>query len=82
MDSLSRGRPERFGLPDDYRKQQSAILQAFTSEQSQKLARRWMKADDMIILVVGDAERIRPELEQLGLPIVELNASAGSLTEE
>jgi zinc protease len=37
------------------------------------LARRWLDPDDMVILVVGDAKVLAPELAPLGWPVQRLS---------
>ncbi len=40
-----------------------------------ELARRWLDPDDMVILVVGDAKTLAPELAALGWPVQRLSAT-------
>lgn len=63
----------RYDLPLDYRHQQQALLRATPRETLNALAARLIDVDNLAVVVVGDAPAIRPQLEALGLPIVELN---------
>ncbi len=63
------------GWPEDYveqRVQQVSRLSPFTLRE---LARRWLDPDDMVILVVGDAKTLAPELAALGWPVQRLSAT-------
>ncbi len=57
----------RYGLPDDYIKEQERIIQEMTLERHQQLAQQYLPADRMIYLVVGDAETQLEPLKELGL---------------
>ena len=59
----------RYDLPLDYRKQQKSLLRETEIETLNALASQLIEADNMAIIVVGDAPGILPELESLGLPI-------------
>ncbi|MFQ5825192.1 MAG: M16 family metallopeptidase [bacterium] len=56
-----------YNLPDDYIKQQEAIVQNMTKESHKKLAEKYINPDKMIYLVVGDAETQLERLKELGL---------------
>ncbi|OOF11447.1 peptidase M16 [Salinivibrio sp. PR5] len=60
---------EEFGLPDNYRDEQQAIIQTIDLERLNQAARRWFNPNDYQIIVVGDAEQLAPELKALGLPV-------------
>lgn len=60
-----------FGLPftwfDDYVRR----IMAVTAPDVQRVARTYIRPDSMVIVVVGDVQKIRPGIERLGLgPIV------------
>lgn len=59
----------RYDLPLDYRKQQKSLLRETDRETLNTLAGRLIDPGNMAIVVVGDIDEIRPELEQLGMPI-------------
>ncbi|RZN81507.1 MAG: insulinase family protein [Winogradskyella sp.] len=54
------------GFADDYAKQREAIVKALTVEDIKSLAGKYLKSDQMIYLVVGDAATQLDKLEQLG----------------
>jgi zinc protease len=65
----------RYGYPADYLEQRLAFLQSMTAEQLGALARKHIHPDQLVILVVGDAEKVREPLAALGLgPVHELDA--------
>jgi zinc protease len=63
----------RYDLPLNYRTQQINILRETDHETLNELAARLIQPDNMAIVVVGDEAIIRPELEELGLPITVLD---------
>lgn len=62
-----------YGLPEDYTKQQTKILNSLTAEEVNKLASKWINPDKMNILVVGDKEKILPGLKKFPYDIIELD---------
>jgi zinc protease len=67
------GRILEYNLPGDYVEQQNTILKNISKEEIDALAKKWLNADKMNILVVGDKQRILPGLEKSGYEIVELD---------
>lgn len=63
-----------YNLPGDYVDQQSKITSAITKAEIDALAKKWINADKMNVLVVGDKAKILPGLQKLGYEIVELDA--------
>lgn len=63
----------RYDLPLDYRQQRNAILFQTQRDTLNDLAAELIHPDDLAIVVVGDAETLRPQLETLGLEIIDLN---------
>ena len=59
----------RYDLPLDYRKQQQSLLKETGRETLNELAAKLIDPDKLAIVVVGDLEAIRPEIEQLGMPV-------------
>lgn len=74
------GNIARYKLPLDYRTQQAALLQEVDRETLNEVASRLIDPDNMAIVVVGDEASIRPELEALDMPIVELDEDGFRLT--
>lgn len=56
----------RFGLPYDYPKRETEIVEAMTIERIQDLARTHVRPDQMNYVIVGDAETQLERLEGLG----------------
>ncbi|SHH36417.1 M16 family metallopeptidase [Winogradskyella jejuensis] len=54
------------GFDDDYAKQREAIVKGLTVEDMKALAGKYLRPDQMIYLVVGDAATQLDKLEQLG----------------
>jgi zinc protease len=63
----------RYNLPLDYRRQQQFLLKETERETLNKLALKLIDPDNLAIVVVGDSEIIRPELEQLEMPVILLD---------
>lgn len=61
-------------LPADYVDQQSKIVANMSKAEIDALARKWVNAGKMNVLVVGDKAKILPGLEKLGYEIIELDA--------
>lgn len=70
-----------YGLPEDYTKQQSKILSDLTAAEVNKLAAKWIRADKMNILVVGDKEKILPGLKKFPYDIIELDVDGNFKSE-
>jgi zinc protease len=65
---------QEYDLDDNFVDVQNRILAQIGEKQIDQLASELLDADDMIILVVGDKEKILPGLQKLGYEIVELDA--------
>jgi zinc protease len=63
----------RYDLPLDFRTQQKHLLQETDRETLNRLMAELLDPQNMAIVVVGDEAVIRPDLEELGLPITTLN---------
>ncbi len=61
-------------LPADFVDQQNKIVAGITKPELDALAKKYVNADKMNILVVGDKDKILPGLQKLGYEIVELDA--------
>ena len=59
----------KFGRPDDYYEKLPEKYNSMTSEQIDAASRAVLKTDDLLFVVVGDAETVKPQLEKTGLPI-------------
>lgn len=55
-----------FGLPKDYYQTLISRIREVDPNEAQSLARKYIPPKDVAIIVVGDADQIRPQLEPLG----------------
>jgi zinc protease len=69
-----------YDLDESYVDEQNEILESIGKDELDALARKHLKMDDMIIVVVGDKASILPDLEGLGYEIIELDED-GNLIE-
>ncbi|HEY0325299.1 MAG TPA: insulinase family protein, partial [Allosphingosinicella sp.] len=58
--------------PDNYWETVADRYRAMTAEQLDREIRSKVDPDDFVWVVVGDASRVRPQLETLGMPIEEM----------
>ncbi len=72
-------RIQQYHLKPDFATEQNKMLQAITKPEVDALAAKYLDFNKMIILVVGDKDRIMPGLQKLGYDIVELNTEAEPL---
>ncbi|GGG39962.1 M16 family metallopeptidase [Hymenobacter glacieicola] len=63
-----------YDLSKDYVQQQSTILKNLKKEDVQGIAQKYLPADNMYIVVVGDRSKSFPGLSELGYEVVELDA--------
>jgi zinc protease len=59
-----------YGLPADFYKTYAHRMNDVTAEQVQTLAQKYLTAENVGIVVVGEAKEIQPELEKIGKVIV------------
>jgi len=64
---------QTYDLDTGFVDKQSNILKSLGKAELDALAAKHLNTDDMIILVMGDKETQMPELEALGMPIIELD---------
>ena len=67
------GRILDYNLPADYIDQQNKILKKITREELNALAKKWIDANKLNMVMVGDKAKILPGLQKLGYPIIELD---------
>ncbi|MFA6260156.1 MAG: pitrilysin family protein [Bacteroidia bacterium] len=60
-----------FDLPTDYVDQQSKLLQTLKKEEINNLAKEMLPYEKMIIIMVGDKEKIQSNIEKLGYKVVD-----------
>jgi zinc protease len=63
----------KYNLPANYVETQNKMLQSMTKKEIDALARKWVKPEQLNMLLVGDKARILAGLQRLGYPIVELD---------
>ena len=70
-----------FNLPLDYRQQQKTLLRETDRSTLNELAKRLLQPENLAIVVVGDQAEIMPQLEELGIPILRLDAEGYPITD-
>jgi predicted Zn-dependent peptidase len=55
-----------YGLPADYWDTYPAKISAITAEQVQRVARKYLDLENIQIVAVGDASKIKPVLDKFG----------------
>ncbi len=68
------GRILQYGLPSDYVKQQQEILKSINKNDIDGIIKKYLRFDNMNIVLVGDKKKIVPGLQQLGYEYIELDA--------
>jgi len=64
----------RYNLDKNYVNKQNEILRTITKEEINALAKKYLPAEKMNIMLVGDKAAIKPGLEKLGYEVIELDA--------
>jgi len=67
-----------YDRPDDYYETLSDRYRALTTAQLDEEALATLLGDELVFVVVGDAETVRPQLDVLGLPVEVRESSPGS----
>lgn len=60
---------ELYDRPDNYQETLASRYRAMTAAQLDQAARAAIRPEQLVWLVVGDAAKIRPQLDRLGMPI-------------
>lgn len=68
-----------YKLPKNYTEKQQKMLQTINANDINALAKKYINADKMNILVVGDKKVILPGLQKLGYEIIELDVNGQPL---
>lgn len=63
----------KYNLPANYTDQQAKIVKTLTKGDINSLAAKWIKPEQLNMLLVGDKAKILPGLQKLGYEIVELD---------
>ncbi len=70
-----------YGLPKDYFHSLPAKIDAVTGADVERVAKNYMKAPDMVIITVGDRDKIKGELEKLNVgPVEEMDVEANPVS--
>jgi zinc protease len=64
----------KYNLPANFTDQQNKILTGITKGDINALARKWIKPEQLNMLLVGDKAKILPGLQKMGYEIVELDS--------
>ncbi|MBY6196969.1 M16 family metallopeptidase [Vibrio hangzhouensis] len=64
-----------YSLDKDYLKQRNEIVESVDKASLNQLAEKWFDPNQYQIIVVGDANSLKPQLEKLNIPIEELEIS-------
>lgn len=67
-------RIQRYHLPDDFLIERAAVVRRISTSELNQVGQK-MFHQPMIIIIVGDAKLVRPQLDGIGLPITD--ASVG-----
>ncbi len=59
----------KYGLSPNFISERNKIIESISLERLNRLARKWFHPMDYQIIVVGDAQRLKPELEAFDLPM-------------
>ncbi len=65
-----------YNLPKDYVDIQLSIIDSMTKEEIDRLAKKYLPLEKMLILVVGDKNIVKESIDKLGYPVVELTTDA------
>lgn len=55
-----------YGLPEDFYKKYAKRMASTTAPKVQELAKKYLSAENVAIVIVGEAKQVRPELEKIG----------------
>jgi len=58
-------------LTPDFVKQRTEIVKSISAEEINALAKKHLKLEEMLMVVVGDAKTLKPQLEALGYQVVD-----------
>ncbi|NRA62068.1 MAG: insulinase family protein [Psychrobium sp.] len=58
-------------LTPSFIKERSDIVTNITKQRINELARQYLNVEDMVIVIVGDAETLKPQLQELGYRVID-----------
>jgi zinc protease len=68
-----------YSLPLDYYSRYAEQVEAVTTAQTADVAKRYVDPAKMVVVAVGDLEKIEPELKKLGLGVTEVRQPDGTV---
>ncbi len=68
-----------YGLPIDYYAKLPSQIESVTTEQVSQVAAKYIRPEDMTIVVVGDRERVESSIKQLDLGPIQIRDRQGNL---
>lgn len=63
---------QEFNAGPEFTRERNHIVETISQQRINELAAQYLDPAEMVIVVVGDVELVRPQLEALGYPIVEM----------
>lgn len=61
-----------FNVGPEFTRERNQVLQQTSLQQLNALATQYLSPAEMVIVVVGEADKLKPELEKLNLPIIDM----------
>ncbi|MEW4448641.1 pitrilysin family protein [Qipengyuania sp. JC766] len=72
----------QYGRPDDYYETLADKYSALTADEIDAAALASFTGDDLVFVVVGDADEVRPQLDALGLPVEVRQSGTSTASQE
>ena len=69
----------KYNLPADYTDLQSKIVKGITKNEINALSKKWINADKMNMLLVGDKAKVLAGLQKMGYQIIELDSDGNKV---
>ncbi|SEA39661.1 zinc protease [Alkalimonas amylolytica] len=61
-----------FSSGPEFTEQRNQLVESISQERINQLAKQYLDTAEMVIVVVGERDKVLPQLEELGYPIIEL----------
>jgi zinc protease len=68
-----------YNLPPDYYRSLPKRIDSVTAADVKQMAQRYLKPEEMVVVIVGEIKKIKPEIEKLNLGPVEIRDENGNL---
>ena len=72
----------KYGLKDDYWKTYSQRVQNLTLKDANMVAKTVVQPNELSWIMAGDAEKIMPGLQELGMEVIQLDAEGNVVTKK